>query len=219
MPAAPRRSSATSTTTGTVDTATGRRVDRSRARERPPRAPDHLRQGVAAGGPRCGLPRPRPPDHAAAPPGAHRRDRLSRPRGRTTSSTFQELAERIHGYVRGMILQWKSTYGGVEDTTVAVMGCVVNGPRESKAANIGISLCSEPARSRPARSTSTGGTRPSCAARTTSSPSRSAASSMTTSRRSTRGSRPRPGNGIGPRGHPADATSRRCGHLRLADVR
>ena len=61
-------------------------------------------------------------------------------RGRTTSSTFQELSERIQGYVGGMIQQSKSTYDGVEDTTVAVMGCVVNGPGESKAANIGISL-------------------------------------------------------------------------------
>ena len=60
--------------------------------------------------------------------------------GRTTSSTFQELAERIQGYVRGMMPQWKAAYDGVEEMTVAVMGCVVNGPGESKAANIGISL-------------------------------------------------------------------------------
>ena len=60
--------------------------------------------------------------------------------GRTTSSTFQELAERIQDYVRGMMPQWKQTYDGVEEMTVAVMGCVVNGPGESKAANIGISL-------------------------------------------------------------------------------
>ena len=60
--------------------------------------------------------------------------------GRTTSSTFQELAERIQGYVRGMMPQWKTAYDGVEEMTVAVMGCVVNGPGESKAANIGISL-------------------------------------------------------------------------------
>ena len=60
--------------------------------------------------------------------------------GRTTSSTFQELAERIQGYVRGMLPHWKTAYDGVEEMTVAVMGCVVNGPGESKAANIGISL-------------------------------------------------------------------------------
>ena len=60
--------------------------------------------------------------------------------GRTTSTTFQELAERIQGYVRGMMPAWKTAYDGVEEMTVAVMGCVVNGPGESKAANIGISL-------------------------------------------------------------------------------
>jgi (E)-4-hydroxy-3-methylbut-2-enyl-diphosphate synthase len=60
--------------------------------------------------------------------------------GRTTSSTFQELAERVQGYVREMMPTWKTTHPGVEAMTVAVMGCVVNGPGESKAANIGISL-------------------------------------------------------------------------------
>ena len=60
--------------------------------------------------------------------------------GRTTSSTFQELAERVQGYVREMMPTWKTTRPGVETMTVAVMGCVVNGPGESKAANIGISL-------------------------------------------------------------------------------
>jgi (E)-4-hydroxy-3-methylbut-2-enyl-diphosphate synthase len=60
--------------------------------------------------------------------------------GRTTSSTFQELAERIQGYVRDQMPVWKKTYDGVETLTLAVMGCVVNGPGESKAANIGISL-------------------------------------------------------------------------------
>jgi (E)-4-hydroxy-3-methylbut-2-enyl-diphosphate synthase len=60
--------------------------------------------------------------------------------GRTTSSTFQELAERIQGYVREMMPIWKTRHPGVETMTVAVMGCVVNGPGESKAANIGISL-------------------------------------------------------------------------------
>ncbi len=60
--------------------------------------------------------------------------------GRTTSSTFQELAERIQDYVRTMMPVWKKTRPGVESMSVAVMGCVVNGPGESKAANIGISL-------------------------------------------------------------------------------
>ena len=60
--------------------------------------------------------------------------------GRTTSSTFQELAERVQDYVRAMMPTWKETRPGVETMTVAVMGCVVNGPGESKAANIGISL-------------------------------------------------------------------------------
>jgi (E)-4-hydroxy-3-methylbut-2-enyl-diphosphate synthase len=60
--------------------------------------------------------------------------------GRTTSSTFQELAERIQDYVRTMMPGWKQTHPGVETMSVAVMGCVVNGPGESKAANIGISL-------------------------------------------------------------------------------
>ena len=60
--------------------------------------------------------------------------------GRTTSTTFQALAELIQGYVRTMMPVWKETHPGVETMTVAVMGCVVNGPGESKAANIGISL-------------------------------------------------------------------------------
>ena len=60
--------------------------------------------------------------------------------GRTTSSTFQELAERIQGYIRDMMPIWKTQYERVETMTLAVMGCIVNGPGESKAANIGISL-------------------------------------------------------------------------------
>lgn len=60
--------------------------------------------------------------------------------GRTTSSTFQELAERVQAYIREQMPTWKHTYDGVETLTLAVMGCVVNGPGESKAANIGISL-------------------------------------------------------------------------------
>jgi (E)-4-hydroxy-3-methylbut-2-enyl-diphosphate synthase len=60
--------------------------------------------------------------------------------GRTTSSTFQELAERTQDYIRERMPEWKVRYEGVENLTLAVMGCVVNGPGESKAANIGISL-------------------------------------------------------------------------------
>jgi (E)-4-hydroxy-3-methylbut-2-enyl-diphosphate synthase len=60
--------------------------------------------------------------------------------GRTTSTTFQELAERVQDYVRESMPEWKRLYDGVEEMTVAVMGCVVNGPGESKSANIGISL-------------------------------------------------------------------------------
>jgi (E)-4-hydroxy-3-methylbut-2-enyl-diphosphate synthase len=60
--------------------------------------------------------------------------------GRTTSSTFQELAERTQAYIRERLPEWKQQYDGVETLTLAVMGCVVNGPGESKAANIGISL-------------------------------------------------------------------------------
>ncbi|HEX6157563.1 MAG TPA: flavodoxin-dependent (E)-4-hydroxy-3-methylbut-2-enyl-diphosphate synthase [Burkholderiales bacterium] len=60
--------------------------------------------------------------------------------GRTTSTVFQELADRIQTYLREQMPHWKSTYPGVEEMRVAVMGCVVNGPGESKHAHIGISL-------------------------------------------------------------------------------
>lgn len=60
--------------------------------------------------------------------------------GRTTSTVFQELADRIQGYLRAQMPEWKGRYPGVENMHVAVMGCVVNGPGESKQANIGISL-------------------------------------------------------------------------------
>jgi len=60
--------------------------------------------------------------------------------GRTTSTTFQELAERTQEYIRLRMPEWKTQYEGVESMTLAVMGCVVNGPGESKAASIGISL-------------------------------------------------------------------------------
>src|SRR5690349_18711832 len=60
--------------------------------------------------------------------------------GRTTSTTFQELAEAVQGYIRDRMPEWKQKYEGVDTLTLAVMGCVVNGPGESKAANIGISL-------------------------------------------------------------------------------
>jgi len=60
--------------------------------------------------------------------------------GRTTSTLFQEMAEDIQTYIREQMPLWKETYVGVEELKVAVMGCVVNGPGESKHANIGISL-------------------------------------------------------------------------------
>ena len=60
--------------------------------------------------------------------------------GRTTSTYFQELAGDIQQYLRKTMPEWKKTYNGVEDMSVAVMGCVVNGPGESKMANLGISL-------------------------------------------------------------------------------
>jgi (E)-4-hydroxy-3-methylbut-2-enyl-diphosphate synthase len=60
--------------------------------------------------------------------------------GRTTSTYFQELAQKIQSHIRQQMPQWRKQYTGVEEMTVAVMGCVVNGPGESKHANIGISL-------------------------------------------------------------------------------
>jgi (E)-4-hydroxy-3-methylbut-2-enyl-diphosphate synthase len=60
--------------------------------------------------------------------------------GRTTSTFFQEMAERIQAHLRDRMPEWKAAYPGVEDMSVAVMGCVVNGPGESKHADIGISL-------------------------------------------------------------------------------
>ncbi len=60
--------------------------------------------------------------------------------GRTSSTYFQELADRIQTYLRDSMPEWKAEHPGVEDMSVAVMGCVVNGPGESKHANIGISL-------------------------------------------------------------------------------
>jgi (E)-4-hydroxy-3-methylbut-2-enyl-diphosphate synthase len=60
--------------------------------------------------------------------------------GRTTSTYFQQLAQKIQGHIRHRMPQWRQQRAGVEDMTVAVMGCVVNGPGESKHANIGISL-------------------------------------------------------------------------------
>jgi (E)-4-hydroxy-3-methylbut-2-enyl-diphosphate synthase len=60
--------------------------------------------------------------------------------GRTTSTYFQELAERIQNYLVESMPEWKKSYPGVEELKLAVMGCIVNGPGESKHANIGISL-------------------------------------------------------------------------------
>jgi (E)-4-hydroxy-3-methylbut-2-enyl-diphosphate synthase len=60
--------------------------------------------------------------------------------GRTTSTFFQDMADQIQGYLRKQMPVWKDQYPGVEEMKVAVMGCVVNGPGESKHADIGISL-------------------------------------------------------------------------------
>jgi (E)-4-hydroxy-3-methylbut-2-enyl-diphosphate synthase len=60
--------------------------------------------------------------------------------GRTTSTTFQELARSIQDFIRDEMPAWKTRYPGVETLNVAVMGCIVNGPGESKHADIGISL-------------------------------------------------------------------------------
>ena len=60
--------------------------------------------------------------------------------GRTSSTYFQQLAQDIQSYLRHQMPEWRKTHQGVEEMTVAVMGCVVNGPGESKHANIGISL-------------------------------------------------------------------------------
>jgi (E)-4-hydroxy-3-methylbut-2-enyl-diphosphate synthase len=60
--------------------------------------------------------------------------------GRTTSTYFQELAQKIQNHIRHRMPEWRKRHSGVEDMSVAVMGCVVNGPGESKHANIGISL-------------------------------------------------------------------------------
>ena len=60
--------------------------------------------------------------------------------GRTTSTVFQELADKIQSYIRVQMPEWRTKYVGVEDMNVAVMGCIVNGPGESKHADIGISL-------------------------------------------------------------------------------
>jgi (E)-4-hydroxy-3-methylbut-2-enyl-diphosphate synthase len=60
--------------------------------------------------------------------------------GRTTSTVFQELAQNIQNWLRAQMPIWRGRYPGVESMNVAVMGCVVNGPGESKHANVGISL-------------------------------------------------------------------------------
>jgi len=60
--------------------------------------------------------------------------------GRTTSTFFQDMADQIQTYLREQMPLWKNKYAGVEEMKVAVMGCVVNGPGESKHSNIGISL-------------------------------------------------------------------------------
>src|ERR1019366_3750921 len=60
--------------------------------------------------------------------------------GRTTSSVFQELAQEVQGFIHAEMPGWRQRYPGVETLNVAVMGCIVNGPGESKHADIGISL-------------------------------------------------------------------------------
>ncbi|HSM76054.1 MAG TPA: flavodoxin-dependent (E)-4-hydroxy-3-methylbut-2-enyl-diphosphate synthase, partial [Bryobacteraceae bacterium] len=60
--------------------------------------------------------------------------------GRTTSTFFQDMADQIQTYLRDQMPVWKEQYRGVEEMRVAVMGCIVNGPGESKHANLGISL-------------------------------------------------------------------------------
>jgi (E)-4-hydroxy-3-methylbut-2-enyl-diphosphate synthase len=60
--------------------------------------------------------------------------------GRTTSTVFQELAQKIQNHLRDEMPVWRERYPGVEELNVAVMGCIVNGPGESKHAHIGISL-------------------------------------------------------------------------------
>jgi len=60
--------------------------------------------------------------------------------GRTTSTVFQELAKKIQTYVSASMPSWRNKYSGVENLKLAVMGCIVNGPGESKHADIGISL-------------------------------------------------------------------------------
>ena len=60
--------------------------------------------------------------------------------GRTTSSFFRDLADQIQTYIRENLPEWKKQYTGIENLNIAVMGCIVNGPGESKHANIGISL-------------------------------------------------------------------------------
>ena len=60
--------------------------------------------------------------------------------GRTTSTFFQDMADQIQNYLRDRMVVWKEQYEGVEEMKVAVMGCIVNGPGESKHANLGISL-------------------------------------------------------------------------------
>jgi (E)-4-hydroxy-3-methylbut-2-enyl-diphosphate synthase len=102
--------------------------------------------------------------------------------GRTASSYFQELAERIQNYLVESMPEWKKAYPGVEELKLAVMGCIVNGPGESKHANIGISLPGTFEDPRP-RSMSTANSSPPSRAITLSKSSRS--SSTTTCRSAT----------------------------------
>jgi (E)-4-hydroxy-3-methylbut-2-enyl-diphosphate synthase len=105
--------------------------------------------------------------------------------GRTTSDFFQALADKIQSYLRAQMPTWRKLYHGVENMTVAVMGCVVNGPGESKMANIGISLPgtgevpvapSTSTATRPSRSRASGSPRSSSRSCSTTSARRTAAS-------------------------------------------
>ena len=104
--------------------------------------------------------------------------------GRTTSAFFRELAESIQAHLRASMLEWRERYEGVEDLKVAVMGCVVNGPGESKHANIGISLPGTG--ERPAAPVYIDGERAVTLRGPPASPATSAASWTTTSSRATR---------------------------------
>ena len=85
--------------------------------------------------------------------------------GRTTSTTFQELAQDIQGFIRDSMPAWKKQYPGVETLNVAVMGCIVNGPGRDASTPTSASRCPAPAKRRPRRCSSTARRPPPCAGR------------------------------------------------------